>query len=139
MRGHETERRSNTVLKGCSVMFGGMLALGISAIVLAMCAVVISAGILGMDASCRVAAVACLAGSFFGGFVACSRWNAKRLFGGLLTGVCAFVLIALVSLMSGNGEFGAQALIEFLACVIGGGLAGFLSAGRKKSRKKVRK
>ena len=139
MRVREAGQGASGMPKVCSVMFGGFLALGIAVAVLAICAVMVSSGFLRMDAGCRVTALACLMGSLSGGFFVCNRWDARRLFGGLLAGASAFAMIALVSLLSRNGEFGVRSLVELLMCLVGGGLAGFLSAGRKKSRKRVRK
>ena len=122
-----------------ALLLGSLLALGVCVIVLVVCAVSMSAGVIRTDALSQATAGACLTGCFFGGLCTCNRWNTKRLIGGNLTGIVVFALFMLTSLVGGSGEFGLQAFIELAACVVGGGLAGVVSAGRRKSRKKARK
>lgn len=122
-----------------ALILGGLLALGIELIVLLLGSVAVSAGVLRADTTTQVTAVACLIGCFIGGTLACARWNTRRLFAGLLTGVICFLLILCVALLLGDGpEIGAQALIELAGCVVGGGLAGVLAGGKKKKKRKMR-
>ena len=132
--------QKGTSLRGMlALLLGGLLAIGVELVVLLLGAIMVSAGIIRTDAVPRITAAACLVGCMIGGLLTCACWNAKRLFGGLLTGMVCFLLIVLISLFGGNHEFSLQCVLELGCCVVGGGLAGIASAGRKKTRKKTRK
>lgn len=139
MRKAEAKREPDGLQGALTLLLGSLLALGVELIVLLVGAIAVSAGIVRMDATPQITAAACLIGCFIGGILTCVRWASKRLLGGLMTGVGCFLLVILISLVSGKTELGAQALIEFASCVVGGGLAGVVTASRKKGRRKVRK
>lgn len=139
MRKAEMKREPDRLQGALALLLGGLLALGMELLMLLAGAIAVSAGIIRVDAAPQITAAACLIGCFFGGVFACARWNSRRLFGGLLTGGICFLLIVLISLVSGKTEFGVQALIELAGCLVGGCLAGAASIGRKKGRRKVYK
>lgn len=122
-----------------AVILGALLALGVALIVLFLGSAAVSAGILKQDAAMQTTAAACLIGCLAGGSLACTRWNSRRLFAGVLTGLLCFVLIlAIALLLEGTPEFGTQALIECAGCLVGGGIAGVLAGGKRKKKRKAR-
>ena len=139
MRRGEAKQEHEGAQRVKALLLGSLLALGAAVIVLLICAIAVSAGIIRMDAAPQITVGSCLVGSFMGGVFTCARWGTRRLLGGMLTGVVCFAVIALTVLVSGEGCFWGQALAEAACCMIGGGLAGVVSNGKKKSRKKVRK
>ena len=139
MRKTETRQSSGRGQNIVALILGALLALGIELIVLLLGSIAVSAGVLRADAATQVTAAACLIGCFIGGSLACARWDTRRLFAGLLTGVVCFLLILFAAFLLGDGpEIGTQALIELAGCVIGGGLAGVLAGGKKKKKRKTR-
>lgn len=136
MRKTETARESDSLRTIAALLLGGLLALGIELVVLLVGSIAVSAGVLRVDTAPQLTVAACLLGCFIGGRLTCSKWKSRRLFAGLLTGVICFLLILLLSLIGGNIEFGTQALIELVSCVVGGSLAG-ATWGKKKRRRKV--
>lgn len=138
MRKTETARESDGLRNFTALLLGGLLALGIELVVLMLGSIAVSAGILRVDTAPQLTVAACLLGCFIGGRLACSKWKNRRLFAGLLTGVICFLLILVLALIGGNFEFGTQALIELVSCVVGGSLAGAMWGKKKKSRRKVR-
>lgn len=135
MRKAEAGRNRGPAQGVLTLVLGALLALGIELIVLLIGSFAVSAGILRVDASAQITAAACLIGCFAGGAFACGGWKSRRLIAGLAVGLICFLLILLVSLVSGSFEFGTQGLIELAGCVVGGGLAGVLTGGKKKKRK----
>ena len=122
-----------------ALIVGALLALGIELIVVFLGSVAVSAGILKAGAAAQTTVAACLIGCFAGGSFVCGRWNSKRLFAGLLTGLFCFLLILTVAcFMGGAPEIGTQALIECAGCLVGGGIAGVLGGGKKKKKRKSR-
>ena len=121
------------------LILGALLALGIELIVIFVGSVAVSAGVLKANTAAQTAAAACLIGCFIGGSFACKKWSSKRLFAGLLTGLFCFLLVLTIAcLMDGAPAIGTQALVECAGCLVGGGIAGVLSAGKTKKRRKTR-
>lgn len=138
--GKAEERGTNAVQMATGVMLGGLLALGVELVILLLGALAVSNGILKEDSAPQLTAAACVLGCFAGGLLACSRWQSKRLLGGLAAGtVCYLLVLAVGLLMSDGTELGIQALIELAGCLCGGALAGMLGGGRKKKRPTARK
>lgn len=138
MRKTEAGKSEVGAQRALSLLLGALLALGIALIILLIGSVAVSAGILRADSSAQVTAAACLLGCLAGGGFTVSRWRSQRLIAGLLTGIFTFVLILILALINGRIKFGAQALIELAACLVGGGLAGVLMGKRKKKKRKSR-
>ena len=139
MRRTEPGRSQSRGQQIAVLVLGALLALGIELIVILLGSAAVSAGVLKPDAAVQTTAAACLIGCFIGGSLACRRWNSKRLFAGLLTGLFCFLLILLIAcLLEGAPKFGTQALIECAGCLVGGGFAGVLAGGKKKKKRKTR-
>ena len=76
---HKTDgKQTNLANLLCSLLLGGLLALGLELLLLLLGAVVVSNGILSDDASVQIATAACVLGCFGGGLFVCRRWNARR-------------------------------------------------------------
>lgn len=138
MRSIEAERNSDRVQVLLVLLVGSLLALGVVLVVLLAGAIAVSMGVIRADASSQIAAAACLIGNFTGSMLVSNRWKRRRFFCGLILGVLCFFLIGLLSFLGEGVRIGPQMLAEFACCVIGGGLAGILKAGRKKNKRKVR-
>ncbi len=139
MRRTEPGRSQSRGQQIAVLILGALLALGIELIVIFLGSIAVSSGVLRPDTAAQTTAAACLIGCFIGGSLACARWDARRLFAGLLTGVFCFLLILLIAfLMDGDPEIGTQALIECAGCLVGGGIAGVLAGGKKKKKRKAR-
>ena len=135
MRKTENRQGSKAAQNMISLLFGGLLALGIALVVLLLGSIAVSAGILKPDTAMQVTTVACIFGGVIGGSFTCVRWGSRRLPAGMLTGLLCFAFIIIASAMSeGELKIGTQGLVEFAGCVVGGGLAGLLSAKGKKKR-----
>jgi putative membrane protein (TIGR04086 family) len=139
MRRTEPGRSQSRGQQIAVLALGALLALGIELIVIFLGSVAVSAGVLKAGAAAQTTAAACLIGCFIGGNLACKRWNSKRLFAGLLTGLLCFLFILIIAcLMDGTPELGTQALVECAGCLVGGGIAGVLAGGKKKKTRKTR-
>ena len=136
---HKTETGRNRGQLVKALILGALLALGLALIMILLGSVAVSVGIFKPDAGEQIAVAACVIGSILGARLACAQWSSKRIVAGLLTGVLCFLLILLISLLTG-GELkpGSQALIECAGCLLGGGISGILAGGRKKKRRKGR-
>lgn len=68
--------------------------------------------------------------TFFGGFMAGKGMERRKFLWGLLTGAAYFLILAAVSLVSGNlaGGFGSSVLTTFVLCAAGGMLGGSISS-----------
>lgn len=137
---HRTEARGQSAATiTVSLLLGSLLALGIELVILLIGAIAVSKGIFRSDASSQITAAACLVGCLAGGCFTGRSWQSKRLLAGIASGAICYILILMLALLTGGGvENGAQALMEMICCLVGGGLAGVLS-GRKKKRKAVGK
>lgn len=138
---HKTDgKQTNLANLLCSLLLGGLLALGLELLLLLLGAVVVSNGILSDDASVQIATAACVLGCFGGGLFVCRRWNARRLLAGLAVGGLCFLLIVGVGLTMGGGlEMGSRGMLELAACLCGGAVAGLLSRKKKKGKKSPRR
>lgn len=139
MRKTETKQSDSVAQRWLALLLGALLALGLELMILLLGSFLVSGGILREDSITQVTAAACLIGCFIGGGLVCSRWRTKRFIAGLLTGAACFLLILLVSLLSGDSiELGVQGMVELVGCLIGGGLAGILGGRSKKKKRKIR-
>lgn len=119
------------------VLLGGVIATAASLLVLFLCAVLISRGVLGQEHIDTAAVAACVVGSLVGGVVAVSRCKGRSMIVGLLTGVALFLILLTlgvllyqtVALEDGGVPLGC-------ACLCGGALSGLFGARPKKKRRK---
>ena len=114
------------------IALGSLLSLGLTMLLLLAGAAAVSRGLLGQDQQAQIAGAGCLIGCFLGALSVCGRLNSKRFPGGVVTGGGCFLLILLAGLLSEQPmEFGSQGTAELLCCLIGGALAGLLTARKK--------
>lgn len=114
---------------------GGVLAGAIALLLLAMCALLMSAGILRERWMEGLVLLVCVLGAVVGGGVTVARVGER----GLLTGVAVGIILSLVLLMVGvlvyDADPMAGGLRVILACLCGGGIAGVLFGKPKKKRR----
>ena len=114
---------------------GGVLAGAIALLLLAMCALLMSAGILRERWMEGLVLLVCVLGAVVGGGVTVARVGER----GLLTGVAVGMSLSLVLLTVGvlvyDADPMAGGLRVILACLCGGGIAGVLFGKPKKKRR----
>ena len=133
----EEEQGAWAVRAMTQVLLGGVIAVATALLLLFVCAVLISNGVLSQENTNVLAVVACLAGSFVGGTIAVGRCKGRSMIVGMLTGVALFLILLTLGLLlyqtvaleNGGIPLGA-------ACLCGGALAGLLGARPKKKRRK---
>ena len=131
------EQGNGLAAQTASLLLGGVISVAVSILLLLLGSCAVSAGLLDQDKPLRLVLGACLAGAFFGGMFTGKRWEKRRLFAGVLSGLVAFLILLSVGLMGYGatleGESGIGVLI---CCVCGGGIAGFVRGGSRKKQKK---
>lgn len=119
------------------VLKGGVLALGVSLLVLGVAACLIRGGVLPFGQGNGAGMAACILGGFVGGLYAVKCRCSAPLPTGLGVGVALFLFLltfgvlffhAVPAIQTGGTEAGA--------CLCGGGLAGVLGRGGDKKRRK---
>lgn len=121
----------------CDLMKGGALAGAASILVLLLCAVMVSNGLLRERWMEGAVLAACVLGAMTGGIYAARRIGRRTLFVGLGVGAVLFLLLLTAGLLaydSASLERGGVGLL--CACLCGGGLAGVLAGLTKKKRRR---
>lgn len=133
-----TEELRNQYLNTiCDVLIGGALA-GVTAIlVLLVCAVLVSTGLMPVGSIYGAVLAACALGALTGGIWAVRRTNGRSLLVGLGVGAVLFLLLLTAGLIAyenaGLSNGGAGILC---ACLCGGAIPGLLTRKPKKKRKR---
>ena len=137
-RDRRPEESSGQWLNGmCDVLIGGVLA-GVTAILLLLlCAVLVSVGIVPVSAMYETVLAACVLGALAGGICAVRRVSGRSLLAGLGTGGVLFLLLMTAGLIAyreasiANGGAGI-----LCACLCGGAIPGLLARKPKKKRRR---
>ena len=111
----------------CEVLRGGVIAAVAAVLVLLLCAVLVSAGVLREQWMAGMAPAACVLGALFGGLIAVLRLRRRTLPAGLGVGAVLFLLLLTIGLIvfeSSSLEQGGIGILS--ACLCGGALAGVL-------------
>lgn len=116
---------------------GGAVCLAVSMAFLLICALLISTGFLDQSNLFGIVFSACILGSLVGGLFTCIHWPSRKLLGGLvasLTGFCSVVLLRLA--ISGSLAGWTHIFGIFFGCLCGGLMAGLVTAGKKRKKKR---
>jgi putative membrane protein (TIGR04086 family) len=134
-RKEESGQQWLTVLGG--LVKGGVLAGGVTVLVLLLCAWLVSAGVLREHWIEGAVLAACVLGAALGGSYAVYQVGSRPLPVGLGTGaVLFFLLLTAGFLTTDGGSIGQDGAVRLCACLCGGAIAGFLGRKPKKKRKR---
>lgn len=121
----------------CDVLIGGALAGLVAILALLLCAVLLSIGIVPVDAMYGVVLAVCVAGSLVGGIYAIHKVSGRSLLVGLGVGAVLFLLLLTAGLIvyeeSSIANGGAGILC---ACLCGGAIPGLLARKPKKKHRR---
>lgn len=134
-KGREEDHAVWTVRCLTSVLTGGMIAFGVSLLILTLASVAVSKEWLSADSLGRLAIVASAIGGFAGGLYAALCCRVKLLLCGLAVGAVYALIWMTVGLLLYGGITPASALPILAAALCGGGGAGILCPSSKKRRK----
>jgi len=114
---------------------GGIMAVALSAVLLAVLVLLISRETIAPENAMVPALIALAAASFVGGFTGASGIRDKKLLRALLSGVifCAMFLLIALTVGQGNGE---EIHLTICAALLPALAAGILRAGRKQKKLK---
>ena len=124
----------NTV---CEVLKGGVLAGVVTILALLVCAVLVSAGAMPVEAMYGSVLAVCVLGALAGGAYAVCRSGSGRLLAGVGVGAVLFLLLLTAGLIAYRGASVANGGAGILcACLCGGAIAGILVRRPKKKRRR---
>lgn len=131
------ERSSGLVTMTVASLLGGAMAAVITLLLLLLCSVAISSGIIGQSLELQVIIAACVIGSFCGGRLTRRRWGCRQLIAGLSAGAVFFLILLTISLIGYETvDIGGAGLGVMAGCLCGGAIAGLLGGkGTKKKRR----
>ena len=114
----------------CEVLKGGVLAGVVTILVLLICAVLVSVGLVPVEAACAL-------GAFAGGIYAVRHVEGRSLLAGLGVGVVLFLLLLTAGFIVYQGASVANGGAGILcACLCGGAIPGLLGRKPKKKRRR---
>ena len=123
----------NTV---CEVLKGGVLAGVVTILALLLCSVLVSMGVIPVEAMEGTVLAVCVLGTLVGGIYAVRRSGAA-LAAGLGVGAVLFLLLLTAGLLAYEGASVANGGVSVLcACLCGGAIPGILGRKPKKKRRR---
>ena len=121
----------------CEVLKGGVLAGGVTILVLLICAVLVSVGLVPVEAMYGAVLAACALGAFAGGIYAVRHVEGRSLLAGLGVGAVLFLLLLTAGFIVYQGASVANGGAGILcACLCGGAIPGLLGRKPKKKRRR---
>lgn len=121
----------------CEVLKGGVLAGVVTILVLLICAVLVSVGLVPVEAMYGAVLAACALGAFAGGIYAVRHVEGRSLLAGLGVGVVLFLLLLTAGFIVYQGASVANGGAGILcACLCGGAIPGLLGRKPKKKRRR---
>ena len=121
----------------CEVLKGGVLAGVVTILVLLICAVLVSVGLVPVKAMYGAVLAACALGAFAGGIYAVRHVEGRSLLAGLGVGVVLFLLLLTAGFIVYQGASVANGGAGILcACLCGGAIPGLLGRKPKKKRRR---
>ena len=137
MRKNEDDRTATLIRTIGTVLVGGIISLGICMMMLLLCSIGISSGLLNNRAMVQYTVGSCIICSFLGAMYSVYRVRSRTLFVGVLTSCVLFLLIISIGFLmfpeTSLSDHGAEIAA---GCFAGGILAGFLGGKPKKKRRK---
>ena len=121
----------------CDVLIGGVMAGVTTILVLLICAVLVSMGVVPVGAMYGAALAACVVGALVGGSYAVRKVGRRSLLVGLGVGAVLFLLLLTAGLIVYQGASIANGGAGILcACLCGGAIPGLLGRKPKKKRRR---
>lgn len=121
----------------CEVLKGGVLAGVVTILVLLICAVLVSVGLVPVEAMYGAVLAACALGAFAGGIYAVRHVEGRSLLAGLGVGAVLFLLLLTAGFIVYQGASVANGGAGILcACLCGGTIPGLLERKPKKKRRR---
>lgn len=121
----------------CDVLIGGVMAGVTTILVLLLCAVLVSVGVVPVGAMYGTALAACVVGALVGGGYAVRKVSRRSLLAGLGAGAVLFLLLLTAGLIVYEGASIANGGAGILcACLCGGAIPGLLGRKPKKKRRR---
>ena len=121
----------------CEVLKGGVLAGAVTILVLLICAVLVSVGLVPVEAMYGAVLAACALGAFAGGIYAVRHVEGRSLLAGLGVGAVLFLLLLTAGFIVYQGASVANGGAGILcACLCGGAIPGLLGRKPKKKRRR---
>lgn len=120
----------------CEVLKGGVLAGVVTILALLLCSVLVSMGVIPVEAMEGAVLAVCVLGTLVGGIYAVRRSGAA-LAAGLGVGAVLFLLLLTAGLLAYEGASVANGGVSILcACLCGGAIPGILGRKPKKKRRR---
>ena len=120
----------------CEVLKGGVLAGVVTILALLLCSVLVSMGVIPVEAMEGAVLAVCVLGTLVGGIYAVRRSGAA-LAAGLGVGAVLFLLLLTAGLLAYEGASVANGGVSILcACLCGGAIPGVLGRKPKKKRRR---
>ncbi len=133
----EEEQGIQTLKLLCCVLLSGAMALALSVLLLFLCALLVSNGILSGNRMTQYAVAVCVISGFTGGVAAVAKCKCKTLLVGAGTGAVLFLLLLLVGILVFPGvSIENHGMDHLCASVLGGVLAGLLGGKSNKRRRR---
>ena len=121
----------------CEVLKGGVLAGVVTILVLLICEVLVSVGLVPVEAMYGAVLAACALGAFAGGIYAVRHVEGRSLLAGLGVGAVLFLLLLTAGFIVYQGASVANGGAGILcACLCGGAIPGLLGRKPKKKRRR---
>ena len=121
----------------CEVLKGGVLAGVVTILALLLCAVLVSVGLVPVEAMYGTVLAACALGAFAGGIYGVRHVEGRSLLAGLGVGVVLFLLLLTAGFIVYQGASVANGGAGILcACLCGGAIPGLLGRKPKKKRRR---
>lgn len=121
----------------CEILKGGVLAGIVTIVSLLVCAILVSMGVLPVNAMEGAVLAVCVLGTLIGGVYAVGRSGGRSLLAGLGVGAVLFLLLLTAGLLVYEGASIANGGAGILcACLCGGAIPGILGRKPKKKRRR---
>lgn len=121
----------------CEVLKGGVAAGVVTILTLLLCAVLVSVGVVPVNAMYGCVLASCILGTLAGGTYSVQRIGNRSLLVGFSVGTVLFLLLLTAGLIAYEGATVANRGVGILcACLCGGAISGLLSRKPKKKRRR---
>ena len=134
---HSEDTGSQWLNMMCEVLKGGVATGVVTILTLLLCAVLVSIGLMPVNAMYGCVLASCVLGTLAGGTYAIQRIGNRSLLVGLSVGTVLFLLLLTAGLIAYEGATVANRGVGILcACLCGGAISGLLARKPKKKRRR---
>ncbi len=123
---------------GKVLLFGALAGFAVTVIFICIFAVIMLLANIDRMYASLFATLSVSAGSFVSAFFVAKRTKLKGIISGLLTGICYFVVIAIISLAVDGAGFTSNTLFHLIIILLSSAIGGIIGANKKQSAGRIR-